>query len=262
MTNAEPKIPDRFNPWLSLILSAVAVLGALWAALMWFNPIGKVDVTIQIKQETPVSLPADIAALPVQLVYEGQPIARASIVQVEIINSGKTEIGERENTWKLDLRNPDGVKLVALGAPKPNPSNMVVAVESGTAPDVVSLDIGLFNAGDSILLDLMLVEPKESLAYPIKGETRVPGLSAPVTIRGNVEQRLKDAFVLPLWAVGFLALLGVLFWERVKFKQLGVKTGLAHTIVGGAVLALVASAALATGGAWAIAWFAANVLAR
>jgi hypothetical protein len=229
---------------------------------MWFNPIGKVDVTIQIEQETPVSLPADIAALPVQLVYEGQPITRASIVQARIINSGKTEIGEPGKTWKLDLRNPDGVKVVALGVPKPNPSNLVVTVESGTAPDILTLDIGLYNPGDSILLELMLVEPKDSLNYPIKGEARVPGLSAPVTVRGNVQQRLKDAFVLPLWAVGFVGLLAVLIYERIKFTGLGKKTGLAHTVVGGILLALVASGVLATGGAWVIAWFAANVLAK
>jgi hypothetical protein len=94
MQNDQSNLLSRLNPLLTVIVSVGGIMAALWAALLLFNPIGKVDLTVRIEREIPVSLPSGIEALPIRLVYEGRDITRASVMQVEILNSGSTPIGE------------------------------------------------------------------------------------------------------------------------------------------------------------------------
>jgi len=111
MQDDQSNLLSRLNPWVTGIVSVGGIIAVLWGALMLFNPIGKVDLTVRIEREIPVSLPSGVASLPIRLVYEGRDITRASMVQVEILNSGSTPIGEPEKEgelkkrWKLDLRN-------------------------------------------------------------------------------------------------------------------------------------------------------------
>jgi len=232
---------------------------------MFFNPIGKVDLTVRIEREIPVGLPSGATPLPIRLVYEGRDITRASIVQVEILNSGSTPIGETEKEgeakkrWKLDLKNRDGVAVVPLGTARSKPENLKVDVVSGPSPDLVSLEIGLLNPGDSIFLELMLVEPKDGAALPVIAEARIPGLHEPVTGRRNVRERLRDAFLLPMWIVAFSALS---VWSMYAYsKRSDKKPGIALAVVS-LMVSLFASVALALGSSWLIAWFAANVLSK
>ena len=268
MQNDQPKLLSRLNPWVTLIISVGSVLTALWGALMLFNPIGKVDLTVRIEREIPVSLPSGVAALPIRLVYEGRDITRASVVQVEILNSGSTPIGEPEKDgepkkrWKLDLRNKDGVTVVPLGAARPKPSNVKVDVVRGPSPDVVSLEIGLLNPKDSIFLELMLVEPKDGTTLPVVAETRIPGLSEPVTGKRNVRERLASAFELPIFVLLYISFLGLLLFERQQLKRLDKPLAFAHTALGVLIMPVMPAALLGFAISWGLAWFASTILTK
>ena len=235
---------------------------------MLFNPIGKLDLTVRVDREIPISLPAAGTALPLRLVHEGRDIKRASVVQVEILNSGSLPIGEPERagepakTWKLDLRSRDGVTLVPVGATRRKPENLTVDVSKGPSPDIVSLNIGLLNPKDSVALELMLIEPKETTAIPILAQTRIPGLSEPVTGRRSMQERLRDAFLIPLFSVAFLALLVFAVYERLQLTRSGQPLDFAYSVVGVILISAFGAVLLAGAAAWVIAWFAANVLSR
>ena len=79
--NDQSNMLSRLNVWGAVIISAGTIIGALW---WFFNPIGKVDLTIQIDRQIPVSLPSGVSSLPIRLVYEGRDITRASVIQVDI----------------------------------------------------------------------------------------------------------------------------------------------------------------------------------
>jgi len=156
----------------------------------------------------------------------------------------------------------DGVTVVPLGTARPKPSNLKVDVVRGPSPDIVSLEIGLLNPGDSIFLELMLVEPKDGATLPLVAETRVPGLSEPVTGKRNVRERLSNAFGPPILVLIYISFLGLLLFERKQLKRLGKPLAFAHTALGVLLLPLFPVGLLTFAISWGLAWFASIVLAK
>src|SRR5262245_27922444 len=99
MSESIGTLPSKLEPWLKLVLSAAGVVGVLWGALMFFNPIGSTDLNVQIVDETTVSLPSDLGSAPLRLTYGEKPIASALIVRAVIVNSSHSTIGGNERTW-------------------------------------------------------------------------------------------------------------------------------------------------------------------
>src|SRR5262245_30557388 len=79
----------RVGPMVALIGGLISLVVIAYQIL---SPIGEVDLTVRVDQYVQASLP-QVAAENLQLVYNGQPIKRASVVTLEIINSGKKRIG-------------------------------------------------------------------------------------------------------------------------------------------------------------------------
>jgi hypothetical protein len=247
---------DWIKNGAAVIAAVGGALGVLWGGLMLFSPIGKTDLTVRTKQEIPISLPAGVGPLPIRLVYQDRDITRASIVQLEILNSGSEAIGD-DKGWKLDLKSNDGTILLPLGTPRLNPENLSFRIAEGAAPDVVVLDIGLFNPKDTIELEILLLDPKDRTI--ISPETRVRGLHQLTAGRYNVQQRLRDAFRIPVFIVVFIALFGLIMYERVMLKRRGGEIAFAHTIIGGFILCFIMTVPLTLGITSGLAWIAVNV---
>ena len=129
--------------WIQMIIGLVTIGGFVVAALKFFNPIGKVDLSVWIQQEIPITLPAEVDSLPLILKYKDENIRRATVLTINISNSSSTPFGEKEK-WPLTLRTEDHSKIILLANPKARPANLEVKVLDGTAPDILSLQIGLF----------------------------------------------------------------------------------------------------------------------
>ncbi len=261
MQNEKQSLLSRLEGWQKLLVVVVAILGSAWSALMYFNPIGKVDLTVRIEREIPISLPTNVGSLPLRLMYEGTDVKRASTVEVEVLNSGSTIIGGETQKWRLDLKSTDGSTVVPLGPLRPSPPNVEVTILK-SSPKIVTLEIGLFNPKDSIRLGLMLVNPVNTVGLPVVGETRIPGLSQPVTTRQNIRERLRDRFIPPIAVVVFVIFLGgILFEERERWEEHSacqtVKS-VAGMIWVSLFVALLSGSAIS----WVIAWFAADVLSK
>jgi hypothetical protein len=216
----------KAGEWLAFLGGIASIL---YAAFKIFNPIGDVDLTVRVDQEVQASLPSR-AAENLQLVYNGQPITRASVVTVEIVNSGKRRIGADDQPWTVNLRSTDGSTVVALGEPRATPTSRHVSIAKGQTRDAATVSFGLFNSGDQVAVDLMLLEPKQASSLPIRAETNVPDLKEPVTGRRNVRERLRDAFTPPLLVLSAGALAAVLIRDRRKIQRMGVPLSSEHKL--------------------------------
>ena len=253
-----PSFPARVDPWLKLVASVGALLGS---AFLFFNPIGDVDLTVRIEQEVQASLPSR-AVENLQLVYNGKTITRALVASIEIVNSGRRRIGADDQPWTMNLRSTDGSTVVALGEPRPTPASRRVTLAKGPTPDVAAVTFGLFNKGDKVALDLLLIDPKTDAGLPITAETNVPDLKEPVTGRRNVRERLRDAFTPPVFVVAFLALAVIIARERKELKRRNQPLAEAHKLPMGILMVTMGAAfttlAVANGLAWIAAWFLAR----
>src|SRR4029077_17131020 len=95
---------------------------------------------------------------------------------------------------------------------------------------VAMVRFGLFNSGDQVAIDLMLLDPKQESSVPIRAETNVPDLKEPVTGRRNVRERLRDAFTPPLLVLSASALAAMLIRDRRKIQRMGVPLPSEHKL--------------------------------
>jgi hypothetical protein len=244
----------RVKFWLEVIGLATPVGGVLWFVLMWFNPIGKNELTVRIERRVPISLPSDVRALPLRLQFEGKEIERAVLVELEIRNAGAVAIpsGDYEKRWKLELRSADGSAVVPAGPPTPSPVKLKADVVRGPSPDRIILELGVLDAKDTIRLAVILINPAGDDFRPVIADTqeRIPGVRV-VTTDQKVSERLRQGFALPIFAGAFALLLAAFGLEQ--FSKSRHNGQVAKLTVWRVLSAIVVVFFLAALTAWAVA---------
>lgn len=233
-----------------------ALLGVVWTLL---NPFGKIEVTNRIERRVPISLPADVAEFPLGLQYAGKDIKRATLVDLEIRNTGSSPVGDNEKPWKLDLRSKDGSMVVAPGPPCPTPSNVKVDVVPGPSKDILTLEIGVLDKGDTIRIAILLIDSTTDDRRPVEAATRerMTGLKV-VNTTQDIRERLRDSMVLPIW-LGFFGIFLTVFgreqYQKHQRNEQSGKTTIAMVPVA-VVVALIIGGFLAYLFAGGFAWVA------
>jgi hypothetical protein len=242
-------LPEGINVWTQLILGIIAVGGMIWAAIAFFDPIGDLDLTVQILEEVPVSLPQEAGSLPIELTYQGSRITRALFLGLEISNTGNRPLGSNNEKWRLTLRTVGRSELSLLGGLRRKPENLDVKIvgDEIAGPDRIVLEIGLLNAADTIGLQAIIINPSPDAdaEAQIVAEARIPDLAEPVVTRLNVRDRLQKAFMPPLW---------IFLWILFFVAQLVESIWKRNLNIPGAVLGLFVSAFASIFVAEGIAW--------
>jgi len=206
---------EGYARWITALAGAAVVI---WSIFKFFIPVGDVDLTIWIQQEIPIvipELPAAASQLSLSLTYDEEPISSATILDVNIFNSGSKPIGD-QGPWQLALKTQDGARLVLLGQPETNPANLDLQLVDGSQSDALTLQLGLLNRDDSIKLRLLVIEPANIEQPAIVAETRVPNLRAPFVTRRTEVDRLLDAFVTPLLLITLAGWVIAVVWYQRK----------------------------------------------
>ena len=265
VTESESRsFPGRVNPWLTLAISVAAVFGILGTVGKFFQPIKELDLTVWIQQEIEFSLPKEASSLKkLALLYDGKPTEQASLLRVNISNTGNIPIQRVEEgtqkKWLLTLRSTNGVPIEPIGDVQATPSNVEVSSQAGSTPDVLQLAIGLLNPKDSIDIRLALVGPNGPARYPISAEARIPGLGEPVVTKSTVRERIETALVRPLAVVAVVFMIGVfgfMFWQDRKegWKSFQSKGSAIGVIIVTPLAFIFASAFMAAAAAWGLSW--------
>ena len=120
----------------------------------------------------------------------------------------------------------------------------------------------MLNVGDTVALDVMLVDPSDDGGLPVVAEMNFPGLSHLVTGPRNRRERLRDAFVPPVGVVTACALVALLVRERRQLVRAGLPLGDVRRFPQGVIAVLMGATILTAAITWMIAWFAERVLVR
>jgi hypothetical protein len=254
-------ILERVNLWLAIPIAVATIFGGLWIVIKFFNPIKELDLTVWIQQEIEFSLPKEASSLKkLALVYDGRPMERASLLLVSISNTGNVPIQRVENgiqkPWLLTLRSTNKVPIEQIGDATATPSNVEVSSQPGSTPDTLQLAIGLLNPQDAIEVRLALLGPKGQARYPVDAEARIAGLRKPEVTKLTVRERIRDAFLAPLWVIAIAVVIGGAIWEEYRegWKSFRSAGSAIRMIVGLLFIPIFAGAFLAAGAAWLLAW--------
>lgn len=210
----EPRanIATTLSPWIQLFLGIVAVLGILWAIVQFLNPLRNTDITVWIQKEIPIDQPSFVGSSPVELVYKGTPINRATVLQINISNTGSMPIGEKGKWEEIMLIPDNNARIAMLSQPVTHPSTLEFRVSSDSLTNALTLMVGLFNPRDYIELQLIVINPQNVNHPTITAPTRIPKLSEGTTTRKSIEDRLESSLYWPVAIFGFLVTL-------ITFKQ-------------------------------------------
>jgi hypothetical protein len=255
------RIPQLLNPWLTLAGGTVGVLGLLWAAVQYLNPLRPVDVTVVSQDAVEFRLPAGAGALQkLALTYDGRAVDKVAIVPVTIINSGRQPIQAPQDgtakEWVLMLRSRNQTPIERVGDLVRTPRYVQAETSAGPTPDVVQVKVGLLNAGESIALQVAFIGGGNK--FSIEAEEsgpRIPNLRL-VTAVDSVRNRIQQAFLPPLWLVCVLALTASWVFEAKKRpRPIGPMSWRLAFDALAAVLLVAFAAGMAAGGlSWLISW--------
>jgi len=258
------RFPEGVNLWLTLAISVATILGILWTVGKFFYPIKDLDLTVWIQQEIEFSLPKEASSMTkLTLIYDGKPTEQASLLRINISNTGNVPIQRVEEgtqkKWLLTLRSTNGVPIEPIGDVTTTPSNIEVSSQAGSTPDILQLAISLLNPKDSIDIRLALVGPKGQARYPINAEARIAGLQKPVVTKSTVRERIENALFEPLAVVAGVFMIGVfgfVFWHDRKegWKSFQSVGSVIQVIIFTPLAFIFASAFIAAVAAKGLAW--------
>jgi hypothetical protein len=233
------------------LTGVLPVVAWLWRAV---NPIGAVDVTVMVRDEAYVQLPAATESLPLRLTYADKQFRSAMLFDVAVANTGSESVGGTRR-WQVRLRHPDRLPLLQLGPVRQSPARIGDSIPVTTADGAVELDIGLLNRNDEVSVRLLALDHPSEFLLPVLAEVSpVPNLNRVVVERGStlsaVHSRIQNRLGWPLFVVGAVGLF--VLWIREQRAQS------TNTIVRGlpqaAFIVVFGGAMLAFGASWLLAW--------
>jgi hypothetical protein len=220
-------IPEKVNPWLNLIAGLALVISIVWGLITFFDPIGKnADVSVWVKQEIPVQLPDTVHASPLALVYNNNVINKATVLEVVLVNSGKTTIGENGKYSTFFLECDPNAEMVLLSSASVPPLDYTI--KSDTVANKLKIEVALFNPSESITMQLAILNPNDvnqpNIKAYISPNNRIPNLSEPfVTRQEPIKERVTKAYLSPLLYIIWAGL--VILWFIPSSRQIFYRLG-------------------------------------
>jgi hypothetical protein len=243
----------RIQPWLALlgVGGVIPLLGWLWRAL---NPVGAVDVTVLVRDEAFMQLPAVVDSLPLRLTYGSAQFRKAMVFDAVVANTGSEPIGS-SGRWQITLRHPDRRPLLQLSQVRRIPARIGDSVHVTASEGSVRLDIGLLNPRDEVAIRLLALEHPDEYRWPVTADVSpIPRLRRVAVERGSAISALHSRVVgrlgLPIMVLAFLLLMTA--WVREQRAIPGAS--LIKSLPGAVLLMLLGSVFVAFGLAWLVAW--------
>jgi hypothetical protein len=230
MPDTKASASAKVNLWLSILSGLVVVLGFIWGLISSSNPIGnKADISMWIKQEIPVQLPETPNASSLALVYNNEVISRATILEIEVVNTGKKTIGENGKYSSFVIEYDNNAEVFLLSSTSIPPLDYII--EPDKSPNRLRLDVALFNPKDSITFQTVVVNP-DDVSHPkigayISPTNRIPSLSnVYVTRQEPVQERFVVTYKVPILFITLMTflLIGVIIRSSKKLREGLIKT--------------------------------------
>jgi hypothetical protein len=247
---------EKVNPWVALlgIGGLFPLVGWIWNAV---NPIGALDLTVRVENESFIALPSDVHSVPLSLVYGDRHFRSALVFDAIIENTGSRSIGA-VGRWKITLRHPDGLQLLQLSSAESVPATISEDVSLSQSDDSVVFDMGILNPGDEVRVKLMAIEQANEFQRPIAADiSRIEGLSHVAVERGSAleaaHSRIADRIILPTLVISLLVIIVSVVREQMR-KDESARMGWKEYVFFALLPLPLATLFLAWISSWALAW--------
>jgi hypothetical protein len=199
-----------FSLWVGIISGVLALVAAIWTPLSFLAASGELDLVVWIREQFVIYPTASTQNLPLPFEFEGETTRSAVLMTLNISNRGSRFIGDQKELWQLQIVSEPGSKVAFLGEPQVVPRRTTVFQRTTPYSNTVFLDIGVLEPGNSIELQLLVVNPPNPRLPRI---TYVPSLSGLPQISETsdpLDERVRER-VFPYL---FFALLPILIVTR------------------------------------------------
>jgi hypothetical protein len=247
-------LPKVLLPWIQVATGVLALGAALWAVVQFFNPVRALDLTVLVKSVVPIEIPEEPEAVPLSLHFDGKPIRSATLIDCQIRNSGSKPIGAESQHWVLKLEGDEGTRAVAVGALSTDPNGLTVRLLDESEVDrSVSLEFGLLNPGDTVSIQLAIINRPKLGSRLLSASTRIPGLSEPVVTRRETHERIQDALEDPIFFMLIIVAAPACLRIFHRMRHWNSLIGQIGQYVIATVCAVMLSAPVAIGASWLLA---------
>jgi hypothetical protein len=163
----------------------------------------------------------------IKIFYKGFPTANLSLVQVKVENNGNQAIRGEDYEQPVSVTFPSQAKIVEATVVESDPPNIGLGIV--VEGNVVTLSPVLLNAGDRVILRVLLIdmppsinaEPFQIAGGRIAGVKDIPVVRAITETQGKESGSFWSALIYVSLGVGISMLLGVLaramIWALGKF---------------------------------------------
>jgi hypothetical protein len=205
------RIRHRARP-LELLLVITGSVTVLGSVLLYFAVARQFQLMVWVEDAKvyPAPVTRDLS-LPLR--YGGTDARDVRVATITIANVGSSYIGEQQSLWKLHLSCPEAQSVAVIADPTVIPGSTVWSLLEQTAPNVVSLALGVLEPRSELTLHIMVVNPAKPY-IKFKVSTSLVALPEP-KVGASLLRQFYERF-LPLTGFSSFVVAAVLYFKEVR----------------------------------------------
>jgi hypothetical protein len=199
--------------WSKPLLVVTAVASVIWSALLIRVAKNEVHLLVWVRADTTL-YPSKITGYQrLPLMYEGDTARSLRLLQLRIVNYGKSAIGSVDSLWSLTVSSPPGSQLAILNPPSITPATNIFSISPKPEPHQLKFRLGLFERRAQVDLQLLLINDTAATLHPIAISPSLAGLPRGITVESPVDSLYKRLLGPMCWTMLF-------FWLAVFARQI------------------------------------------
>jgi hypothetical protein len=206
----------RESPWQGFkrIAEVFGIITPLVLGFVHFALGQQHEVLVQTGQPKRVYPSEASSNVSLPLTFNDLAVTSASVIDVEITNTGKSPVGTQEGRWTLELAgSPPTATFDAARIEQPPPSKAVLALNPNPAKNVVSVSVGLLDPYQTVHLRIMVLNAGDK-RISFEPTSSLRGLPAPKVTDRTFVERTTDMLVTPLAFAALASIIVSFYLER------------------------------------------------
>jgi hypothetical protein len=202
------------------VLTVAAVASLAWNLVLLRVAKDELGMLLWVQRDSTI-FPSPLTqghALPFE--FQGARVRSARLLDLRLMNAGKSMIGDAESVWTVKISAPDSARLTLVHAPVVTPASTVLRSVPDSSARHIELQIGAFQSRATVDLSVLLLDAAETAGLRL--ESSLPGLPNRVTNR-SPQAATGERLWFPLFIFCLLAL--PLLLSRLIAKDLEERRG-------------------------------------
>jgi len=165
-------------PWISLVIGALGII-APFIIQQLDNPETSLGVTL-LTNSSLVQIDESVLD-DISVTYRDQPLGNLSLIKVRIENDGRAPIDAVGFSSPLILEFPSQAEVIQARVSRTSPPSIPITCRIGG--NTVVMSKALLNAGDQVILEMLVIDLPVEYQQPMTVNVRIKGLSGPIQVK-------------------------------------------------------------------------------